>query len=546
MIFIKKLEINKLFIIVILFSLFLFPACRTAEQSAQNEDNSTISEETHSIPAPNIDLAKPLEISNKPEDVELAKKIDDIIEKSEYSNARWGVFVVSLKDGRVVVARDARKLFNPASIEKTLTAIVALDKIGADYRWKTSINSAQATENGTLNGDLTLYGRGAPDFGSDELNELVKQLKSKGLTRITGNIVGDESYFKGEDIGDGWTWNELQWHYGAEAGALTFNENQAGVYMKDGVPVSSTDFLQVNSDLQPKQAGKTESFGIRRGLADNQIYIWGNGDQAYGKIAVHDTALWAAKTLEDLLKQQGITVSGEAKAVDWKTPNRLDVENSVELAAVESQPLSEIVKKMNKRSVNLYAELLLRLIGKNFGETALGDNRQLAEVRGDDLAGTEVIKKFLAENKVATDELQIHDGSGLSRLDFVSPEAFVRAFIFAAQSKFSDVFTNSLPIAATDGTLGGRLGNVKGKILAKTGSITFVNSLAGYAQAKDDEIYAFAIISNNITRKSDSSRIIDAIAASLINDEKTETGKKNPYTKTIKEGVLFDAEARTK
>ena len=534
MIFIKVFKINNLFIITIFLVSFVFSSCRTAEQAVQSEDNSTISEETHSIPAPNINLAKPLEISTKSEDVELAKKIDEIIEKSDYSNARWGVFVVSLKDGRVIVARDARKLFNPASIEKTLTAIVALDKLGANYQWKTSINAANNIENGILNGDLTLYGRGAPDFGGDELNELIKQLKAKGLTQITGNIVGDESYFKGEDIGDGWTWNDLQWHYGAEAGALTFNENKAGVYMKDGVPVSSTDYLQIHNDLQPKQPDEVEAFGIRRGLADNQIYVWGSGDKASGRVAVHNPALWAARTLKESLEKNGIKVDGEAKSVDWKTADRLNVENSVELAFVESEPLSEIVKKMNKRSINLYAELLLRTLGKNFGDTAPGDNRQLAEVRGDDIAGTEVIKKFLGENKAATEELQIHDGSGLSRLDFVSPEAFVRAFIFAAQSNFSDVFTNSLPIAATDGTLGGRLGNAKGKIYAKTGTITFVNSLAGYAQAKDDEIYAFAIIGNNITRKSDATRTIDAIAMSLVKNDKDRNDNKPIETENEK------------
>ncbi len=530
MFFEKDLRISHFFIVIILFSILAFSACRTAEQTVQNEDNFPADGESYTVPAPTIDLSKPLEISSKLEDVELAKRVDEIIEKSEFANARWGVFVVSLKDGRVIVARDARKLFNPASIQKTLTAIVALDKLGADYRWKTSINAPTTIENGVLNGDLTLYGRGAPDFGSNQLNNLINQLKSQGLTRVTGNIVGNESYFKGEDIGDGWTWNELQWHYGAEAGALTFNENQAGVYMKDGVPVSSTDYLQIQNDLQPKETGKTEAFGIRRGLADNQIYIWGNGDKASGRVAVHNTALWAAKTLKDLLGKNGITVDGEAKSVDWTTANRLNIENSVELAFVESVPLSEIVKKMNKRSVNVYAELLLRMLGKNFGETAPDESRQINEVRGDDLAGAAVIKKFLRENNVASEEIQIRDGSGLSRLDFVSPEAFVRALIFAAQSNFSDVFKDSLPIAATDGTLGGRLGKVKGKILAKTGSITFVSSLAGYAQTSDDEIYAFAIVSNNVTRKSDSSRIVDAIAASLIaeNDKNENSNKITP------------------
>jgi len=148
--------------------------------------------------------------------------------------------------------------------------------------------------------------------------------------------------------------------------------------------------------------------------------------------------------------------------------------------------------------------------------------RQMQEVRGDDSAGTSVIKKFLRENKVATEEMQIYDGSGLSRLNFVTPEAFARALVYAAQSKFSDAFVNSLPIAATDGTLGGRLGKAKGKILAKTGSIIFVSSLAGYAQTSDNEVLSFAIISNNVTKKSDSSNIVDAIATSLTEVEQSE------------------------
>jgi D-alanyl-D-alanine carboxypeptidase/D-alanyl-D-alanine-endopeptidase (penicillin-binding protein 4) len=223
-----------------------------------------------------------------------------------------------------------------------------------------------------------------------------------------------------------------------------------------------------------------------------------------------------SESSERILRKKGITIDAEAKSVDWKTENKLDVANGVELASVDSKTLAEIVKRMNKHSVNLYSELLLRTLGKRFGETAPDESRQIQEIRGDDSAGAAVIKKWLTENKVAADEIQIHDGSGLSRLNFVTPEAFGRALVFAAQSNFADVFKDSLPVAATDGTLGGRLGRVKGKVLAKTGSITYVNSLAGYAQASKNEIFAFAIISNNITRKKDSSRIIDAIAASLV------------------------------
>ena len=508
-------RIKLITIFTVIITAFFSNSCYKFNNQTANTDVSNSN--TFEIPQPTINLAKPLEISEKPEDVELAKRIDEIIEESEFSNARWGVFVVSLKDGRVVVAKDARKLFNPASIQKTLTSVVALDKLGADYRWKTSVFADnQIGADGSLNGDLVIYGRGAPDFNEDGLENLANQLQTKGLKTIKGNIVGDESYFTGEDIGDGWTWNDLQWYYGAQASALSYKENQAGVYMENGEPIASTDFIQIQNDLQPKQTGKTESYGLKRGLTDNKIYVWGNGNKASGRVAVYNPNLWAAKSFRSVLEKRGIKVEGVPKSVDWTTNSKMNVENGVELANVESKPLSEIVRKMNKTSNNLYAELLLRTIGKLFGDTAPDDNKQLQEVRGDDSAGTSVIKKFLTEKHAATDELQIHDGSGLSRLDFVTPEAFGRALIYAAQSKFADVFKDSLPIAATDGTLGGRLYKAKGKILAKTGSITYVNSLAGYARKDDGETFTFAIISNNITKKSDSSKIIDKIALSLI------------------------------
>jgi PBP4 family serine-type D-alanyl-D-alanine carboxypeptidase len=170
--------------------------------------------------------------------------------------------------------------------------------------------------------------------------------------------------------------------------------------------------------------------------------------------------------------------------------------------------------------------VILRTIGKKFGDTAPDESREIQELRGDDSAGASVIKKWLRMNNVAVEDIQIHDGSGLSRLNFITPEAFSRALVYAAQSNFADAFNNSLPIAGTDGTLGGRLWNAKGKILAKTGSITYVNSLAGYALGKDDEVFAFAIIGNNITRKSDSSRLIDKIAGSLVKPPSNE--KENP------------------
>ena len=214
------------------------------------------------------------------------------------------------------------------------------------------------------------------------------------------------------------------------------------------------------------------------------------------------------------MKINGIEVSGIAKSADWKSEEKLNVVNAVELASVNSQTLAETIRKMNKDSVNLYAELILRVLGKKFGAAAPDKNPKMQKLRGDDLAGAAVIKSWLEKNNIAMDEIAIHDGSGLSRLNLVTPETIGRALVYAANSKFAETFKNSLPVSGNSGTLRGRLKNVRGKVLAKTGSITYVNSLAGFAKSNNETI-AFVIILNNETHKANSSAAIDSIVTIL-------------------------------
>ncbi len=494
-----------------IFAIILFCFSVSCFNSPKNETVPP-TEPPIEIPTPSINLAKPLEISKLPADVARCEKINQTIDRSEFANARWGIIAISLKDGRVVCAREGQKLFNLASTQKLLTSIVALDKLGADFRWKTSVFSNKQIEGDTLNDDLILHGTGAPDFDENWLDALVNQLKNKGLKRIKGKLIGDESYFKGDKIGDGWAWNELQWYYGADASALTFNQNQAEITLKNGKPVSSTDYVKTSGEVNPSQ--EIDGIGLKREINENLVYVWGNGANLEVRVSVSKPATWAAKTFKEKLEKSGITIEGEVSETDWK--NGADLTKAVELASIESATLGEIVRKMLKDSINLYAELILRTLGKKFGETAPDENPKIRKTRGDDLAGASVIKKWLTENNIATDEIKIHDGSGLSRLNFVTPEALGRALIFASQAKFADTFKNSLPIAGTDGTMRGRLKNLSGKVLAKTGSITYVNALTGYAKA-ENETFVFVIITNNETRKNDSSSVIDSVVTVLAN-----------------------------
>jgi D-alanyl-D-alanine carboxypeptidase/D-alanyl-D-alanine-endopeptidase (penicillin-binding protein 4) len=333
------------------------------------------------------------------------------------------------------------------------------------------------------------------------------------LKSIKGDIVGDESYFTGDNLGDGWAWNEAQWYYGAASSALSINRNQATVTIQNGKPKSDSKYVELSGEVKPVE--DIEAIGLKRELGTNKVYVWGNGNNLNVKIAISDPALLSAKILKEVLEKNGIKVEGEAKSVNWESEDKPDVEDAFELASIESETLGETVHRMNKDSVNLYAELILRTLGKKFGNEAPDENPKMQKLRGDDSAGAAVIKKWLKDKNVATNEIAIHDGSGLSRLNNVTPEAIGRAIIYASNSKFTDTFKNSLPVAAQSGTLKGRLGNVSGKILGKTGSILYINSLAGFAQTKDETL-AFVIIGNNITHKGNSAEVIDKIASILV------------------------------
>jgi D-alanyl-D-alanine carboxypeptidase/D-alanyl-D-alanine-endopeptidase (penicillin-binding protein 4) len=507
-------------VFLLTFLLVFFAACHynsTVQQTGQQTSPPAPDGQVE-LPAGNIQLPPQLEISTQPKDIALAQKINGLIDNSEFSNARWGVIVLSLKDGRVLAAREAQKLFSPASTLKLITTAAALDKLGAEFRWKTS---AYANENisgdGKLAGSLILYGRGAPDLSSEKLSQLADTLKSKGLRQIEGDVAGDGSYFSGEGLGDGWLWADAQWYYGAEAAALTFNDNQIDIEVSAESAKAEGDQINIENNLKPLTGDKVEAVGINREFGSNTVYVWGDkqaGSAQKARIAVPNSALWAAQELKEELEKRGITVKGSARAVDWRSKDKLDENKAVELAGVESKTLAEVVRKTNKDSVNLYAELMLRTLGKKFGAEAPDEDAQVNALRGDDQAGTAVIRKWLGENGTLPGEMALHDGSGLSRLDMVSPETLARLLVFALQMKHADAFKNSLPIAGTDGTMRGRLANFAGKVLAKTGSITYVNSLAGYAKTPDETL-AFVIFCNNETRKTDITPVIDELAAAI-------------------------------
>jgi D-alanyl-D-alanine carboxypeptidase/D-alanyl-D-alanine-endopeptidase (penicillin-binding protein 4) len=227
--------------------------------------------------------------------------------------------------------------------------------------------------------------------------------------------------------------------------------------------------------------------------------------------------LWAATLFKQALLARGIKVDGEPRSRDFRIAEkeRFDPQKATELAFQQSEPLSEIIRHTNKESDNLYAELILRTLGKERGSTAPDPDPRKNQTRGDDEAGTAVVRAWLENKGISTRSLAIRDGSGLSRLDLITPESTARLFAAMAQSNAATVYLDSLPIAGHDGTLAGRLKKVEGRISAKTGSLTYVHSLSGYATTAKGERLAFSILCNEVTADRAAIALIDEIAASI-------------------------------
>lgn len=472
-------------------------------------------------------------------DTDINGAIDNLVDHSELASARWGVNVVSLKDNRTVYQRNADHLFTPASNMKLFPTAVALELLGAEYRWRTSVYAGTGPDSaGTVQGDIVLYGRGAPDLvavsrksdsNNNSLEQLARDLYNRGVRRIRGNVIGDESYFRGDALGSGWQWNDVQWYFGAEASALSINNNETAVNVlppeKQGTPPlirtgDTTGYVTVENRMAVTGAGEKMTVGIQRGLSDNIVRVWGtfpSDSKGFGaRLSVHKPSLWAAKLFLETLKTHGIACDGEARSRDAREPiaERFDPQRALELAFVSSDSLREIIKETNKGSINLYAELILRTIGRERAALISAPEPGGRE-RGDDEIGLAIVKLWLNRSQISTKGLALHDGSGLSRLNLVTPRSLSELLATIYRSPQGALFRESLPLSGRDGTLGSRLSDYAERVSAKTGYLTYDQSLSGYVTSAEGEVFAFSIICNDETGKGSSGHLIDQIVSLL-------------------------------
>lgn len=469
----------------------------------------------------------------------LAKRLRQILAAPEYQEGFWGVYVYSLDSQRVVFDQNGERWFTPASNAKLFTLAAALHILGADYRFHTALDATATPDTtGVVKGDLVWMGTGDPSISGrlypyrvdppapaipydPELvpERLAAAVAAKGVTHITGNIVGDDSAFTPDPYPRGWAIGDMVWDYGAPVSALTVNDNTRFLQVLPAEAVGGVARLQfapsLNSPACDDQvvttpAGTPSQVRLEPDPLTGALRLTGHlaidSPGVLEALAVREPALFAAQLLRQALIEKGVVVDGEARA--RHTPAASDGAATFELAGWDSPPLAQVLQATAKVSQNLEAELVLRQLGRLHGMAPTA------------AAGEIVVRDFLQDIGLGAGDDALDDGSGLSRQDLVTPAGVVR--LLAAMERQpppeAAAWLALFPVAAQDGTLEHRFRDtsVAGRLLAKTGSLSHDYALSGYLTTRRGEHLAFAILSNNVNRPSAAVRNqVDRLASAL-------------------------------
>ena len=438
----------------------------------------------------------------------VADRITAFAARPELSGATVAVDVIDVATGKRVAAYQPGKALIPASTQKLITTAAAYDLLGPGHRFTTDLVYTGQLADGALRGDVYILGGGDPTLASPymdgvpRLNALIDRwraaIAAAGITHIEGRIIGDDSYFGTDGASSGWPWADLGNYYGAGAYGLNINENSYKLDLLQRGNEGATPMVQ---GTRPRVPGLAIANELRSGPR-------GSGDQAYifaapfsdlaivrGTIPIGskrftirgslpDPALFAAGSLATALAAAGIAVALPAETSRTVGTGRFRATTRLDRYA--SPTLEEIVARTNLRSVNLYAEALLREMNKARGG------------KPESLSSTEVITDWLKTKGVATGTAQLVDGSGLATRNFFSP-AMMTALLRTQADNAG--WRKSIPLAGRTGSLRGYLKGrtAAGRLWAKSGSVNAVRCYAGYATGPDGRELAFAIMVNNYT-----------------------------------------------
>jgi D-alanyl-D-alanine carboxypeptidase/D-alanyl-D-alanine-endopeptidase (penicillin-binding protein 4) len=451
----------------------------------------------------------------------LARRLERLADQPPLDRAAWGVLIADA-EGRTVYARNADRLFVPASNAKLIVAAAASALLPQDYRAVTSVYGTGPLEDGVLHGDLVIFGRGDPTFsarcyGADtlaagacdsmwtRLDLLADRIVARGVRHVTGAIIGDGSYFEPILVHPAWEGYDVNWWYAAPVSALGFNDNSVDVQWAPGPSVDAPAAITLTPDvglLSFENRTRTVPAGGERTIdffrEPGTTHVWAEGTVPLSRsprteyFAVPDPNRYFAAALRSRLALKGVSVAGPTRSTTDSLTYAWTRETPA-LAEVRSRPLADMIFPILNSSQNWFAEMLLKAVGK----TAAGD--------GSWDGGLEAERRFL-EDSVGIDStaFALSDGSGLSSGNLITPRALVQLLTYMRGHPRGQGFHSALPRSGSAGSLRQRFVGtpLEGLVAAKTGSIYHVNSLSGYVERPDRLPLVFSVIVNNHTARS--------------------------------------------
>lgn len=457
---------------------------------------------------------------------DLASDVDALLAARLLRRAAVGVEVVRLgarpAEDATLYRRDAQRPLIPASNLKLLTTSAALQKLGPGFKFRTSFLVGEA--------DVALVGAGDPSFGDAEFLRPVgwdvttvfeswaDQLLKRKITTVR-DVAVDDSIFDEEFLHPNWPADQIHKRYVAEVGGFNLNANvlEFGVRPTEFGQVAAYDTTPDTAYASVRNACLTaddNAIWLSREVGTNQVILRGEVparvSQVNVAVTIHDPPMYAATVFAEVLRRKGITVTGvvrrdrtlQATRRAGGAPDRWRV------LAIHETPITTVLDRANKDSVNVYAESLCKRLGnETTGASGSWDN------------GTAAMGDFLKSLAVPEAEFKLDDGCGLSKQNAISAAAVSRILAHNFHGPNKDLFRDSLAVAGVDGTMQDRFrgSDLKGRVFAKSGYVNNVRALSGYLHTRDGQWYAFAILMNRVPESPEikliQERIVKAIDA---------------------------------
>ena len=371
----------------------------------------------------------------------LAARITAVLDDPAFADAHWGALAVDLATGDTLFAQNARRRFIPASNQKLFTTAVALERLGPDFRYETRLYLDGALTDGVLDGDLVIRGAGDPTFGSADFgdplavfNAWADSLQSLGVTRVTGDILGDDDVFDDVPYGLGWAWDDFPYGYAAEVSGLTFREGTVTLRVRGTRPGRRaaltwepllTPYVTFINETLTRPGGTPVEEGYARELSGNRFVVTTEVPTRGIELeilAVHNPTRYTADVFRLVLLRRGIAIEGTAVDVDDRS-TRPRYATLRRVATTRSPSLARIVEETNRTSNNLYAEHLLRTLGTL-------PSLDASHTPGSTEAGVQALLPTLAAAGIDPAMVQLIDGSGLSFMNRTTPLALVRLLAY--------------------------------------------------------------------------------------------------------------------